>query len=117
MTRALSGAAEPIASSSPQPSTSISENTTAEASSLNRPVSTSAQAIHKPGSLAGESWTLLERAADEGLVIIRSPKVRILSKLPMLLKYKNKKFKPIRDAGGIFPEISNHQGEACTSSL
>uniref|UniRef100_A0A7C9CYM3 Acetyl-CoA carboxylase n=1 Tax=Opuntia streptacantha TaxID=393608 RepID=A0A7C9CYM3_OPUST len=75
VTRALSGAAEPIASSSPQPSTSISENTTAEASSLNRPVSTSAQAICKPGSLAGESWTLLERAADEGLVIIRSPKV------------------------------------------
>lgn len=75
VTRALSGAAEPIAASSPPPSASISENVTAEAPSLNQPVSTTSLDIYKSGPLAGKSTTLLERAADEGLVIIQSPKV------------------------------------------
>lgn len=69
------GAAEPIAASSPPPSASISENITAEAPSLDRPVSTTSLAIYKSGPLAGKSNTLLKRAADEGLVIIQSPKV------------------------------------------
>lgn len=74
VTRALSGATEPLAASSLPHSSSISENTAANSPTLNGPVSTSSLAIYKPGPLEGKSETMLG-ASDDGLVIIQSPKV------------------------------------------
>ncbi|XP_021736742.1 uncharacterized protein LOC110703270 [Chenopodium quinoa] len=59
----------------PSGSASMSSNTAVEAPSLNGPVSPLSLAIAKAEPLDIVADTLLERAANEGLVIIQSPKV------------------------------------------
>ncbi|GAB4842055.1 hypothetical protein Ancab_012015 [Ancistrocladus abbreviatus] len=72
VTRELTRNAEPPA---PQISASTSLNSVAEAAGLNGSVSTTSLAISKPVALEGEIGTSLDKAADQGLVIIQSPKV------------------------------------------
>ncbi|XP_056698793.1 uncharacterized protein [Spinacia oleracea] len=75
VTRALSEGVNPPPSLPTPGSVSMSANTAVEAPSLNGPVSPSSLAITKAGPLDITHGTLLERAADEGFVIIQSPKV------------------------------------------
>ncbi|KAL9232030.1 hypothetical protein vseg_007179 [Gypsophila vaccaria] len=63
----------PVASASA--ATSTSSYTASKESALSDQVSTTSLAIAKSGPLGIKSRALLERAADEGLVIIQSPKV------------------------------------------
>ncbi|KAH9625047.1 hypothetical protein KSS87_020800 [Heliosperma pusillum] len=76
VTRALSAV---INSPSPPPVPSVSTSTSSSAYSKepasNDQVSTTSLAISKTGPLGIKSRALLERAADEGLVVIQSPKV------------------------------------------
>ncbi|XP_074285186.1 uncharacterized protein LOC141610825 [Silene latifolia] len=76
VTRALSGVIDPP---SPPPvpsvSTSTNSNTYSKEPVLNDQVSTTSLAITKTGPLGIKSRALLDRAADEGLVVIQSPKV------------------------------------------
>ncbi|XP_021731874.1 uncharacterized protein LOC110698681 [Chenopodium quinoa] len=74
VTRELSKAVDPPPLP-PSGSASMSSNTAVEAPSLNGPVSPSSLAITKAEPLDIVADTLLERAANEGLVIIQSPKV------------------------------------------
>ncbi|XP_038692558.1 biotin carboxyl carrier protein of acetyl-CoA carboxylase isoform X2 [Tripterygium wilfordii] len=53
----------------------VSVNTTAESPNSNEPVSTQSLALVKPATSSVRIQTFLERAADEGLVILPSPKV------------------------------------------
>lgn len=76
VTRSLSAGIDPSPPPpSPSGSTSLGADTAAEVPAVNGSVSTSSLAIFKAGPSEGDSGTLLERAADEGLVIIQSPKV------------------------------------------
>ncbi|KAJ1413402.1 putative biotin carboxyl carrier protein of acetyl-CoA carboxylase-like [Sesbania bispinosa] len=54
---------------------SVSINTVTEAPKSNGPVPTSSVAISKPVPSIGSIQRFLDKAADEGLVIIQSPKV------------------------------------------
>ncbi|XP_028766331.1 uncharacterized protein LOC114724188 isoform X1 [Neltuma alba] len=58
----------------PSTSPSVSANTVTESSDLNGSASTSSLAISKPEASSG-SKGLLDKAADEGLVIVTSPRV------------------------------------------
>ena len=71
--RDLTGKTEPPPSQSPAP---VSVSTTAEAPA-NGSVSTSL-AISKPVPSSGGFQTFLEKAADEGLVFLKSPRVIII---------------------------------------
>ncbi|XWS20396.1 hypothetical protein CRYUN_Cryun31cG0097600 [Craigia yunnanensis] len=57
------------------PPVSVSTNKTAEAPDTNGAVSTPSSAITKPTSSSGRIQMLLDKAADEGLAILHSPKV------------------------------------------
>lgn len=57
------------------PSVNISNVT--ESPDSNGSVSTSSLALYKPESSSGGTQRFLDKAADEGLVIISSPRVRI----------------------------------------
>ncbi|KAL6996588.1 hypothetical protein U1Q18_006719 [Sarracenia purpurea var. burkii] len=60
---------------SPPVSAHVSVNATAEAPDLNGSVSLPSFAISKPPPLSNGVQTLLDKAADEGLVILKSPRV------------------------------------------
>ncbi|KAK9282540.1 hypothetical protein L1049_005461 [Liquidambar formosana] len=64
-----------ISTQPPPSSAPISINTTAEAPDLNGSVSASSLAITKPVPSSGSIQTFLDKAADEGLVILQSPRV------------------------------------------
>ncbi|XP_042516317.1 uncharacterized protein LOC122090698 isoform X2 [Macadamia integrifolia] len=72
VTRDLSGKSEP-----PPPSNSVrtSSSITAETHDLNGSVSTPSLAISKSVPSSGGIQTLLDKAVDEGLVILQSPRV------------------------------------------
>ncbi|OVA00474.1 Biotin/lipoyl attachment [Macleaya cordata] len=72
VTRNLAGKSQPL----PPPSSGpVSTNTSVNTSDLNGSVSTPTLAISKPVPSLGENQSLLDKATDEGLVILRSPKV------------------------------------------
>lgn len=68
-----------IPSVPPTPSaTPVNSNTSVEAHDSNGSVGTTSLAISKPKAPQGGIERLLETATDEGLVILQSPKVRLL---------------------------------------
>ncbi|XVF24834.1 hypothetical protein REPUB_Repub13aG0162000 [Reevesia pubescens] len=72
--RDLAGKSEPPPAI-PSPPVTVSSNKTVEAPDLNGAVSTPSLAIIKPLSSSARIQSLLDKAADEGLVILKSPKV------------------------------------------
>ncbi|XVE89130.1 hypothetical protein DITRI_Ditri19aG0125900 [Diplodiscus trichospermus] len=73
--RDLAGKSEPPPAIPSSPAVSASTSKTVEAPDSNGGVSTPSLALTKPLSSSGRIQSLLDRAADEGLVILRSPKV------------------------------------------
>ncbi|KAH9666552.1 Lipoyl-binding domain-containing protein [Citrus sinensis] len=72
VTRDIAGASSPLLPSSPAP---VTVNKPADRPDSNGSVPTPSLAITKPVSSSGGIQTLLDKAADEGLVILESPKV------------------------------------------
>ncbi|XP_012454990.2 LOW QUALITY PROTEIN: uncharacterized protein LOC105776691 [Gossypium raimondii] len=68
----LAGKSEPPP---PPPPVSVSTNKTVEAPKSNETVSTPSLVITRPLSSSGRIESFLDKAADEGLVILQSPKV------------------------------------------
>lgn len=119
MTRDIAGASSPpLLPSSPAP---VTVNKPADRPDSNGSVPTPSLAITKPVSSSGGIQTLLDKAADEGLVILESPKVRepIFSCFYgyTFLVLWDKVAKTANGSGRIFQEISNHKGEACTTIM
>ncbi|XWS16430.1 hypothetical protein CRYUN_Cryun34aG0086700 [Craigia yunnanensis] len=73
--RDLAGKREPPLVIPSLPPVSVSTNKTVEAPDTNGAISTPSLAITKSLSSSGRIQTLLDKAADEGLVILQSPKV------------------------------------------
>ncbi|KAK6267927.1 hypothetical protein QUC31_012087 [Theobroma cacao] len=73
--RDLAGKSEPPPAIPSPPPVSVSTSKTVEAPDSNGSVSTPTLAITKPLSSSGRIQLLLDKAADEGLVILQSPKV------------------------------------------
>ncbi|XP_017648094.1 uncharacterized protein LOC108488324 [Gossypium arboreum] len=73
--RNLAGKSEPPPPILSPPSVSVSTNKTVEAPKSNGTVSTPSLAITRPLSSSGRIESFLDKAADEGLVILQSPKV------------------------------------------
>lgn len=71
MTRDLSGKTKPPLPPSPAP-----VSTTATIETSNGSASTSSLALSTPVASVGAIQTLVDNAADEGLVILQSPRVR-----------------------------------------
>ncbi|KAI3982040.1 hypothetical protein MKX01_018946 [Papaver californicum] len=72
VTRNLASSSQPMASPISAP---ISADTSVNPSEMNGSASSSSLAISKSVSALGESQSLVDEATDEGLVILRSPKV------------------------------------------
>eukprot|EP00257_Ricinus_communis_P015770 XP_015573743.1 uncharacterized protein LOC8282291 [Ricinus communis] len=71
-------ASAPALSPPPAPAAalaSVSTDTTTAAPDLNGSVSSTSRAISKSGSFSGGVQSILDRAADEGLMILQSPRV------------------------------------------
>lgn len=83
MMRDLAGKIEPTP---PPSSTPVTVSLNDEAPKLNGSASMSSLPISKSALLLGQSQTLLDRAADEGLMILQSPKVRSKVKFFYFLK-------------------------------
>ena len=81
--RDLAGKIEPTP---PPSSTPVTVSLNDEAPKLNGSASMSSLPISKSALLLGQSQTLLDRAADEGLMILQSPKVRSKVKFFYFLK-------------------------------
>ena len=75
--RNLAGKSEPPPAIPSPPPVNVSTNKTVEAPDSNGAVSAPSLAITKPLSSSGRIQSLLDKAADEGLVILQSRKVRI----------------------------------------
>ncbi|KAG4178951.1 hypothetical protein ERO13_A10G076300v2, partial [Gossypium hirsutum] len=73
--RNLAGKSEPPPPILSPPPVSVSTNKTVEAPKSNGTVSTPSLAITRPLSSSGRIESFLDKAADEGLVILQSPKV------------------------------------------
>lgn len=73
--RVVRGSTKKIRTLPPPIPASASVNTVTEAPKSNRSVSSSTLAISKPVPSSGSIQRFLDKAADEGLVIIQSPKV------------------------------------------
>ncbi|XWS11831.1 hypothetical protein CRYUN_Cryun37aG0034800 [Craigia yunnanensis] len=73
--RDLAGKSEPPPVIPSPPPVNVSTNKTVEAPDSNGAVSTPSLAITKPLSSSGKIQSVLDKAADEGLVILQSPKV------------------------------------------
>ncbi|MBA0870968.1 hypothetical protein Goshw_019534, partial [Gossypium schwendimanii] len=75
MVRNLAGKSEPPPPILSPPPVSVSTNKTVEAPKSNGTVSTPSLVITRPLSSSGRIESFLDKAADEGLVILQSPKV------------------------------------------
>ncbi|TYI60150.1 hypothetical protein E1A91_D10G085500v1 [Gossypium mustelinum] len=78
MVRNLAGNSEPPPPILSPPPVSVSTNKTVEAPKSNGTVSTPSSVITRPLSSSGRIESFLDKAADEGLVILQSPKVGFL---------------------------------------
>ncbi|KAK8608537.1 hypothetical protein V6N13_023958 [Hibiscus sabdariffa] len=121
--RDLAGKSEPLPVIASPPPVSVRANKTVEAPESNGAVSTSL-AITKPLSSSGRIESFLDKAADEGLVILRSPKVGFFRRSRTI---KGKRAPPsckekqivkegqvlcyIEQLGGVFPIESDVSGE------
>ncbi|KAB2061354.1 hypothetical protein ES319_A10G080100v1 [Gossypium barbadense] len=76
--RNLAGKSEPPPPILSPPPVSVSTNKTVEAPKSNGTVSTPSLAITRPLSSSGRIESFLDKAADEGLVILQSPKKQIV---------------------------------------
>lgn len=114
MTRDIAGNSIPPSPPSPTP---VSVNTTVDTPDSNGSVASPSLAITKSVPSSGGIQTLLDKAADEGLVILESPKVRNSVLWCFYFILWDQVTKMANGSGGIFQEISNHKGEACTTIM